>query len=569
MPAEYLYLSSLVRHSGKFTDNLGSDVKKLESDGSNWAIFLARFSEAVQAKGRWGHFTGTSTRPDDTLPLPAGRQAELDKWDTDEAIAKQMLTSRVPDSTVIKLQKYATVALRWAAVVAEYSTKGDYAAANLRERFMASKCGEKESVRKFLDALATKREELAAVGVAISENDYRSTIINSIPRALSAFASSMLAGFRLQQQNTQQQLAQAARAMGMTLPPATATEIPPDFLISVICEEYDRRIADRGRRSASTPGAVDEALAVTPGRSGKPKKSKPRSDKVCWNCEKPGHFKRNCPEPPKSGSAAAAKGGSSGNANAVIEECDSDIGGAFALEETSDDDASQAASSDVPSLIPLSDSDASRAASDCDDADMPDLVSVSSTTESGVVEEAEVDSIGDDWHSEIGDDASCACDSGEWPDTDWSMLSSDCESGSDGSGVLVDAVTPEPAAIAAAVTAAHGHEDGHGVRTELYDSGTTSHISPYRDDFENRRLGTRWCPSASSTRRASRPSSVTASVASLPRTARRSARCSAAPRVSTASTAKGILRMRRCSRSPQRRCIGSSGTARPTSRVAC
>ncbi|KZV84356.1 hypothetical protein EXIGLDRAFT_624329, partial [Exidia glandulosa HHB12029] len=163
------------------TDNLGSDVRKLEADGSNWAIFLARFSEAVQAKGRWGHFTGTSVRPSDTAPLPAGRQAELDKWDTDEAIAKQMLTSRVPDSTVIRIQKHATVAARWAAVTAEYAVKGEYAAANMRERFMATKCGDKENVRKFLDDLAMKREELAAVGVEISDKDYRSTIINSIP----------------------------------------------------------------------------------------------------------------------------------------------------------------------------------------------------------------------------------------------------------------------------------------------------------------------------------------------------------------------------------------------------
>ncbi|KZV80781.1 hypothetical protein EXIGLDRAFT_569675, partial [Exidia glandulosa HHB12029] len=42
-----------------------------------------------------------------------------------------------------------------------------------------------------------------------------------------------------------------------------------------------------------------------------------------------------------------------------------------------------------------------------------------------------------------------------------------------------------PPAVAAAVTDARGAETDRGARTELYDSGTTSHISPYREDFEN------------------------------------------------------------------------------------
>ena len=41
------------------------------------------------------------------------------------------------------------------------------------------------NVRTFLDDLRVKREELASVGVEISEDDYRSTIINFLPFSLS------------------------------------------------------------------------------------------------------------------------------------------------------------------------------------------------------------------------------------------------------------------------------------------------------------------------------------------------------------------------------------------------
>ena len=35
-------------------------VPKLDSEGDNWAIFLVRFMDAVEAKGFWGHFDGMS-----------------------------------------------------------------------------------------------------------------------------------------------------------------------------------------------------------------------------------------------------------------------------------------------------------------------------------------------------------------------------------------------------------------------------------------------------------------------------------------------------------------------------
>ena len=41
------------------SDALPSTVPKLDASGSNWAIFVFRFEDAVEAKGFWGHFDGT------------------------------------------------------------------------------------------------------------------------------------------------------------------------------------------------------------------------------------------------------------------------------------------------------------------------------------------------------------------------------------------------------------------------------------------------------------------------------------------------------------------------------
>ena len=98
------------------SDTLPSSIPKLDSTGSNWAIFRVRFQDAVEAKGFWAHYDGSKTRPVPVavaaaVPLPAAtsstpaatpatpaaaatmptvavitaeEQEALDKWDKDE-----------------------------------------------------------------------------------------------------------------------------------------------------------------------------------------------------------------------------------------------------------------------------------------------------------------------------------------------------------------------------------------------------------------------------------------------------------------------------------------------------
>jgi len=44
------------------SDMLPSSVPKLDALGKNWAVFNMHFKDAIDAKGYWGHFDGSSTR---------------------------------------------------------------------------------------------------------------------------------------------------------------------------------------------------------------------------------------------------------------------------------------------------------------------------------------------------------------------------------------------------------------------------------------------------------------------------------------------------------------------------
>ncbi|XP_006460633.1 hypothetical protein AGABI2DRAFT_74352, partial [Agaricus bisporus var. bisporus H97] len=182
-------------------DTLPPNVPALDISGSNWAMFELRFRMVVRGKGLWGHFDGTTPRPALPTPTPAPTPAppstpaaptESALWDRNESISQALLAQRIPDSTLVVVASYPTVQQMWKAVVNEYTYKSDYSQANLHQEFMASRCPPGGDVRVFLTNLRAKKSELLAVGVHISDNEYRSAIIQSLPRWLATFASNQL-----------------------------------------------------------------------------------------------------------------------------------------------------------------------------------------------------------------------------------------------------------------------------------------------------------------------------------------------------------------------------------------
>ena len=167
-------------------------------------------------------------------------------------------------------------------------------------------------------------------------------------------------------------------------------------------------------------------MHVSPGSSkGKSGKGDKKLRGVCWDCGEKGHYKgsEKCLKPKKAvekekGDSAKGKG----SAN-TVEESDSESRGAFMLEPNLE------SSSDIPDLLTVSSS------SDVDDKELdnPDL-------EEG------------DWFSEIGEDETDGEDA-------YLMKES----------AFINESTPVDKPI----------------RAEVYNSRCTTHISPYLEDLEN------------------------------------------------------------------------------------
>src|SRR6202522_2207525 len=352
--------------TSSLSDTLPSSVPKLDAEGDNWAIFLVRFMDAVEAKGFWGHFDGTSTLPVTTSASSTAEIAAKTQWEKDERSAKTLLTQKLPDSTVMEIHTKKSVKERWEAVVKEYTVKGAYAQTEMRAKFLTSRCPERGNAKDFLRGLSLKKEELAQVGVKISDEDYLSTIISSLPNALSNFAS-MQMSWTLQQ---------------------TQQSMDASTLMTMLLQEAERQDLRSQKRKQTAGKAKDdeknEALAVSTER---PRGKRDMSKINCWNCGESGHFSSKCnkprkskdsessvkPDPKKEETSAAAVDSSSDDEGAWIAE-EVDSGGVDWFHEVLSDaegngmdwfeeeaaavrDAHVSLEDDLPALMELSDSE--------------------------------------------------------------------------------------------------------------------------------------------------------------------------------------------------------------------
>src|SRR6202522_3449770 len=431
--------------TSSLSDTLPSSVPKLDAEGDNWAIFLVRFMDAVEAKGFWGHFDGTSTLPVTTSASSTAEIAAKTQWEKDERSAKTLLTQKLPDSTVMEIHTKKSVKERWEAVVKEYTVKGAYAQTEMRAKFLTSRCPERGNAKDFLRGLRLKKEELGQVGVKISDEDYSSTIISSLPNALSNFAS-MQMSWTLQQ---------------------TQQPMDASTLMTMLLQEAERQDLRNQKRKQTAGKAKDdeknEALAVSTER---PRGKRDMSKINCWNCGESGHFSSKCnkprkskdselsvkPDPKKEGTSAAAVDSSSDDEGAWAAE---EVVGQNAVvdwfQEVVDSENEAASIGDVADWF--EDVVAAVGTGECLDLatesksgaydDLPDLLYLSDSEAEGDEEEEESSSCG-------GRDVSIE-----------DLLDTSGEA-------FVVAESVQTTGMA-----------------ELYDSDCTNHISPYKSQFEN------------------------------------------------------------------------------------
>jgi hypothetical protein len=239
-------------------------VEKLVSDGSNWVTYRDRMMWTLRSRGLLEHLTNTTvTATYQAIGTVKNMTPEI-RWDYDEGVAMQIITASIPNSVFTSIKGKANTQEVWDALKALYEGRTVMILVNLSQQLQNTRCGEEDNVREHIDKLANLREQIAAMGKSVPENEYASILMGSLPTSYAGMLGSIAA---------------SAEMSGVAVSPAVVIKLARD--------EYDRR-------NLQSDKAQDEAFAAdSQSHKKKPKKGKGRSVQ-CDNCHKIGHTKDQC-----------------------------------------------------------------------------------------------------------------------------------------------------------------------------------------------------------------------------------------------------------------------------------
>ena len=372
----------------------------------------------------WDYFNSSKTRP---IPKDSNNITDIEKgerkcWDREDVIAQCLLSQCLPIKTAMDMDEFPTAEEQWNTITACFTTKSVYTKADLHQAFLNMRCPKGGDVREYLTSLKMKRHELKAANVGVTDIKYERTILKGIPDTLAAYAAQSLSTLRL--------------AVKYTGKPIDMSDV-----IDSVCEEADRikqrrELKDhsqgqgKGRKGAQT----DKALAATTYERGNNNNFANRRKKgKCNHCGKEGHWIREC-RTKKQEEAAARSSGQSAQAGLSSKPENKPVGSANTVtvddEYDSDDRGFWAVEEEVHSRFAEPDSR---------------------------MDNTDSDDKNEDFRAEIEESDERL----DWPDIegeDWYTKDT-----------AAAVISPDKADIAP--------------RAELYDSGASRHISPYKADF--------------------------------------------------------------------------------------
>ena len=256
-------------------------IPKLEVSGKNWVIFKDQFTWALDAQSMMDHIDGTGKEPKDPIseavrakvteekPLTDEQKKleiewkkEFKEWRQGEAIMKQQIASSIPDSLFMKIQDKGAAYNIWSELRKHFEKRSRMVSIDLRQRLQEIRCAEKGNITEHLITLRTMREDLASMGETLTNADFYSIIMGSLPSSYDQYLSALNA---------------TSSVLGK--------QLSADDLMLTITEEYEcRNLKSKGK-------AKDENAAFH--ADSKDKKGGKRKGN-CNNCGKKGHWTCDC-----------------------------------------------------------------------------------------------------------------------------------------------------------------------------------------------------------------------------------------------------------------------------------
>jgi hypothetical protein len=225
VPLSHPCLDSNIIDTPHIMSNTMDNTIQLAVDGANWATYRDRLQFALEARGWSDHLTHENISRTYTDAGTINSQSPAIRWRMHEAAIMQIISTSIPDSVFNRIKSAANVKSLWEELIRLMEERSKIYAIDLDRRLHATRCGHEDNVRDHLQNLADMRECLAAAGKDIDDNQFASLMLNSLPPSYHSTSSSIIA---------------AAEIGGKIL--------SPQIVARLITNEYQRRAAEDHRR---------------------------------------------------------------------------------------------------------------------------------------------------------------------------------------------------------------------------------------------------------------------------------------------------------------------------------
>jgi hypothetical protein len=377
-PYKLLAMSATVTKIVKFT------LPKLKSDGSNRILFQDSIELETSSHNFQSHLNGTGVilvHPHPSVAAPTVDQKKeiddylvaLKKWTAGEATIKKGFMEALPLTLYLVVCKETTMREVWDSVFKHHQQKAQLIIVELRRKLQNEKCEEKGDIRAHLAKLRQMHEDLAMMGEVVTDNNFCSIILGSLPGSFDMFLTSITN----QISPIPYKITVAPKTVGMVTYPqceivVSTPKISPDDLIKTLGQEADWRGIRAGQTKKDDSDAAFTACLQSGSRRSR-NGEKPKGK--CYNCGKPKHFLQDCwaEGGGKAGQGPRGRSQTKKNENATT-ATENAAWMARELDNGGDDnDDPFEGLPDDDDMPPLQDVSDSESESDSDDDDMPPL----------------------------------------------------------------------------------------------------------------------------------------------------------------------------------------------------
>jgi hypothetical protein len=204
-----------------------------------------------------------------------------------------------------------SVAEMWSTLVSEFSQKLMLMEANLHSKFITMRYEKGADLREEFNWVRMKYKMLLNVGIEVTQNEYRSLILNFVPEYLAAHLENISAAMKAQS-------IVSPTSSNMT---KKSPSLDAEILMQFAIDEWDRcapahKAKEKQKESQSGGTALATVSSKKPGAktSGSDKRKRFGKCGKCWNCSDKGHKRDTCPKP-KQESNSSSEGKSQQNSN--------------------------------------------------------------------------------------------------------------------------------------------------------------------------------------------------------------------------------------------------------------